>query len=224
MSNKKAKPVDRAMPTIRKPKGSDAAKVNVTRSATTAMQGSSLWANHPELQAANTAWNKAADALESNAKIVRDLRTQLTVAETSQRELRHGWNAATKHMTGVAAVVAEGSADNVHALGFDVLTRVSSGSAPLGAPTGLTASQGSKAGQVILTWERGIARNGSLVQHATDIANPATFSAPIPCTRTKYTLGGLTAQSIVHFRVAFIDSAVPEGMSPWSNWIAGTAS
>jgi hypothetical protein len=223
MSNK-AKPVDRAMPTIRKPKGSDGAIVSVTRSATTAMQGSSLWASNSELQAANTAWNKAADALESNAKIVRDLRTQLTVAETSQRELRHAWDAATKHMTGVAAVVSQGSADNMHALGFDVLTRVGTGPGPLAAPTGLTAAQGSNAGQVILTWECGIARHGSLVQHATDIANPATYSTVVPSTRTKYTLGGFTAQSIVHFPVAFIDPAVSEGMSPWSNWVAGTAS
>jgi hypothetical protein len=222
MSNKKAKPVDRAMPTIRKPKGTDVAKVALTRSTTTAMQGSSLWANSPELQAANTAWNQAANALESNAKIVADLHAHLAAADASQRELRHAWDAATKHMTGVAAVVCKGSADNVHALGFDVLTRVGTG--PLAAPTGLTASQGKKAGQVIITWQRSIARHGSLVQHATDVANPATYSALIPSTRAKYTLDGLAAQSIVHFRVAFIDTAVPGGMSPWSNWVAGTAS
>ena len=201
MSTKKAKPVDQAMPTIRKPKGKDGEKISVTRSATTAMTGSSLWSGSPELQAANAAWNKAADALESNGKIVRDLRTQLGLAEATQRELRHGWIAATKHMTGVATVVCKGSADNVHALGFDVATRVAAG--PLGAPEGLTAKQGSKAGQVVLTWDRGNANHGSLVMHATDVANQATWSVPIPCTRARYTLDGAPSQ---------IERALPRGV------------
>jgi hypothetical protein len=220
MSKTKAKPVDRAMPTIRKPKSSDVTKVATTRSTTTAMKGSSLWGGSPELQAANTAWNSAADSLESNAKAISNLRSQLATLEASQRTLRVGWTAATKRMMGIATVVCQGSADNVHALGLDVFAHVPIGA--LATPTGLTGKPGSLPGQALLAWHRGVAKHGFLVQHATDVANQATWSVLIASTRAKYTFDGGQPQSTLHFRVASIDPTSSTGTSPWTDWVAVT--
>jgi len=81
---------------------------------------------------------------------------------------------------------------------------------------------GKAAGEVVLTWHRGNAAHGFLVQHATDVANPATYSLLMASTRAKYTLKGAQSSTIVHFRVAAIDPASATGASPWSDWVAGT--
>jgi len=213
----KAGAIKRARPMVKRPTV-DTAKVALTRGASTAMQGSSLWAGSPDLQAANGAWNKAADAMEKNAKAISDLRSQLTVLEAAQVGLRHDWDAATEHMTGVASVVSKGAPGLVIELGFIVRTRTPA--APLTAPEGLQAALGKAAGEALFSWHRGDAHNGFVVQHASDVANQATYSVLAATTRASYTLKGATAP--VYLRVAAVDPTSPTGQSPWSVWIAGT--
>jgi hypothetical protein len=74
----------------------------------------------------------------------------------------------------------------------------------------------------VLTWARGDARHGFVVQLARDPASPATLSVPVPCTRSRFTFTGGTPSSIVHLRVAAIDPTSPTGIGPWSDWIAAT--
>ena len=216
----KAKPVDRATPVLKKSRVTDAEKVSVTRSTTTGMKAAPQWSTSPALQAASTAWNAAADAVESNGKIVADLRTQLAAAEAAQRTNRQVWTFATKQLTAQVAVTAEGSSDAVHALGFDVITR--GGPIAQVAPEGLHTAPGKVLGEGIFTWKRGTARHGFLVQHAADPSNPATVSPPVPCTKTKYKIEGAVSATIVHFRVAAIDTTSSTGSGPWSDWVACT--
>jgi hypothetical protein len=216
----KAKPVDKATPVIRKPKGTDGAKVTVTRSVTTAMKVTPQWNASPTLQAAVTAWNAAADSVESNAKSIADTRTKLATLEANQRANRQSWKATTKQVTGIVSVVCEGSPDLVHALGFDVFTHV--GAIAQVAPSGLVTLPGTVVGEAAVSWQRGTAKHGFLVQRASDPANPATIAAAIPCTRTKYKIEGAVSSSVVHFRVAAIDPTTPSGTSPWSDWVACT--
>jgi len=103
-------------------------------------------------------------------------------------------------------------------LGYGVKTHAALG--PLPAPEGLKAERGSASGEAIFTWIRGAARRGFIVQHASDVANQATYSAIKACTKTKYTLKGVTAP--VCFRIAAIDPSVSEGQSPWTAWVAGS--
>jgi hypothetical protein len=216
----KVKPIDRAQPSIRKPKGTDLAKVQVTRNITATMQGSQAWSGSPEIQAVATAWNKGADAIEANAKIVTDLRGKLSLAEAEQRTLRRDWNAVTRTVVATVAPHCQGSADLVHALGFDVRPQGSVG--PVSVPTGITAAPGKAPGEVLVRWQRS-GRRSVAVQHATDVANATTLSAPIPRTGTKYLLKGVLPSSTVYFRLAEVDPNAPSGLGPWSDWVAGTA-
>jgi hypothetical protein len=216
----KAKPVGRALPVIRKPKGSDVDKIGVTRSTTTAMQGSSTWTGSPALQAVTKTWNASADSIESNAKVIADLRSKLAVAEAAQRGFRADWTVETRQVLAIAASVCQGSAELVQGLGLDVLAH--GVSVPLGAPQNLATSQGAALGTAALTWARGNALHGFVVQHATDPANPATLSVPVPCTRVRFTFVGGTSSTVVHLRVAAIDPTSLTGQSPWSDWIAAT--
>jgi len=217
---KKAKPVDRAQPGIRKPKRTDGEKITVTRATTTAMQGSPTWLGSPALQAVTKTWNASADSIEGNAKVIADLRSKLAVAEAAQRGLRADWAVETKQVIATAAIACQGSADLVHGLGLDVLTHAALG--PLAAPANLATSQGAALGSAVLTWARGNAHHGFVVQHATDPASQATLSVPVPCTRVRFTFVGGPPSSIVHLRVAAIDPTSPTGQSPWSDWIAAT--
>jgi hypothetical protein len=208
------------MPVIRKPKRTDAEKVSVTRQITSAMKVTPTWTASPTLQAAATAWNAAADGVESNAKSVKDARAKLAQLEAAQRTARKTWALATRQILSTAAIAAAGSPDTVQALGFDVFTRVVTGLQP--APGGVVSSPGTVTGEAVVSWQKGSARNGFQLQRATDPANPATVSAAIACTKTKYTVEGEKSASTIYFRVAAVDPQSKTGISPWSDWVACT--
>jgi len=217
-----SKPIDRAMPVLRMPRGTDAERVESARASAKAMQQSSLWNANPSLQAVVQAWTGTSDALDANAKAMGDLRKQLALLGASNRQLRHDWNVGLKHTLAAAAVVSKGSANLVHELGLAVVTRgVSGGLLP--APAAPTTALGKAVGEAVLSWERGGVKHGFIVQHAVNIADPATFSVPAACTRTKTALKGLVSGSLVHVRIAAIDPASESGQSPWSDWVGATA-
>ena len=82
---------------------------------------------------------------------------------------------------------------------------------------------GKAQGEVELTFLRGGARHGFLVQRATDVANQATYAPAVVTTKTTYTLTGAPSASVVHVRVAAIDPNAIGEQSPWSDWAAGMA-
>ena len=221
MGKKATNQVDKAKPYIKAPRKTDKQKVSVTRSVTTSMQGSPAWNSDPALQAASTVWNQRADAIEAGAKVVSDLHSKLKTAEGALLGLRRDWSVATQHMVATVAIHCNGSADEAVALGFDVQTRAPK--VPQTAPADLAVQPGKAAGEVVATWSKGTARNGFIVQHATDVANPATIAAPAPSTRPKFTLKGAQSLSTVFFRVAAIDPMVEAGRSDWSAWVSGSA-
>lgn len=216
-----AKPVDRAEPTIKKATRTDSQKVDVAHSTTASMAKSPLWASSPDVQSAATAWNKTADDLASNAKVISDLRNQLKTAESKQQQTRRSYRACKRQVLSTVSLVCAGSADSVKGFSLDVITRATA--SLLEAVEGITTSPGKVAGEATAQWARGLARHGFLVQHATNAADPATYSANIAWTKTKYTLGGAgPSGSSVYFRVAAVDPRSPTGQSPWSAWVAAT--
>jgi hypothetical protein len=219
---KKAAPVDRASPTIRRPTTTDATRVVVTRDVTSAAQKNPGWQNATDLQAAAKAWNQAANDIEANATVVTAARTTLRVAEAKQLGLRRTWRAAKKQVLSTADVLCAGSADDLKAYGFDVLTRAALG-LPIAVPGNLSTTPGTALGDAVVKWPRGDARHGFVVQHASDVANAATYSLPFPCTKCSFTLSGLTSGSVTHFRVAAIDPSSATGTTAWSGWVSGTA-
>jgi hypothetical protein len=222
MSSRKAKPVDRAKPLLRKSRDNDAQKIASTHSTMTAMQGSTLWNANPALQTVATAWSAKAGELDANSKVILDLRSKLATAQAAQETLRRDWTDLLSHLTTNVATVTQGSADQVRDLGFDVLTRGKPGGL-LSAPTGFATAHSGVRGEVVVSWNRGNVKYGFVVQHATDIANPATISTAIPSTKAKFKLSGLASGSVVYVRAATIDPASPVGQSPWSDWFAASA-
>jgi hypothetical protein len=216
----KASHVDRAMPAIRKPRRTDADKLTLTRSMSDTIKASPEWGAAIDVQAATNGWNTAADAIDAQAKMVASLEDQLNTAVSHLGVLRRDWQAATKHLTSTVNVFCKGSVNRVKAFGFDVVTRGTR--TPLVAPSDLAATKGKTLGAVNASWSRGSARNGFVVQHAMDPANPATYSAFVPCTKPRYTLEGAPSGSLVYLRVAAVDPTEKSGLGPWSEWTGGT--
>jgi len=218
---KTAKHVDRATPVLRTPRKTDADKVQATRTASQAMQASPDWAQAVEVQGAVTAWNKVADDMQANVAAVGAAKEVLFQAEAKARVLRRKWQAATDHVLSTVNVFADGSGDVVKGFSLGVRGRTATG-AQL-APEGLSVAPDKAPGSVVAKWKRGTGTHGFIAQHATDPANPATYSAIVPCTASKCRLEGQLSGAVVHFRVAAIDPTEASGQSPWTAWVAGTA-
>ena len=195
--------------------------MTVTRDVTSAASKNPGWQQAPDLQAVSKAWNQIADSIEGNATVVAGLRSQLKIAEAKQHTLRRAWRVTKKQVLSTVDVLCAGSADDLRAYGFDVLQHGVPGQ-PIAVPGDLSTTPGKGSGEVSAKWPKGDARHGFIVQHATDVANPATFSAPMPCTKCKLTLTGQVPATSVHFRVAAIDPSSPTGQTAWSAWVAGT--
>ena len=208
-------------PVLSAPVTTDADKVALTRAHTTSAQASPDWPNALDVQAAVGKWGKAADTLETNGKTVAALRKQLADAETQQQMLRLAWTACTRSVLIAVAIYCAGAAKTILGLGFGTRSKTSLG--PLAMVEGLTSALGKLSGQALVAWTRGQAHHGFLVQHATDANNQATWSAPIPCTKTKMLLEGLPPGSTVYVRVCAIDPSQKGGQAPWSAWMAATA-
>ena len=222
MSSKStAKPVDQAEPTLKQATRTDAQKVNVAHATTTSMAQSPLWGGAGDVQSAAKAWSQSADDLDGNAKVIANIKLQLAAAEAKQLTLRRNWRVCKRHVLSTVSIVCAGSADAVKGFSFAVITRTPA--SLLAAVEGITSSQGAATGEATIEWPKGLARNGFLVQHATNAADATTYSAPIACTKTRYTLAGASPSgSSVSFRVAAVDPLAPSGQSPWSVWVAAT--
>ena len=221
MSKSKKPPVDKAVATIRKPKGKDAQKVAITQVTAQGMQNSPLWGSAADLQKAVVPWTSDANALGANATLVSHLREQLRAADAQQVVLRRNWTASTSHVLATATLFCAGSADKVKSLTLDVEQRGRTG--PLPVPVGLEVNPGAVPGEATAKWPRASAKYGVLLQHATDPANAATVSVPQVCTKTKITLDGMPSNANVSVRIAAIDPSSPQGQTAWSAWVVGNA-
>jgi hypothetical protein len=221
MSKRTKTAVDSARPAIRFSTRTDAEKVRVARTVTTAAKNGPGWATALDLQAAAKVWTHAADDMEANATVISGLRAQLAAAEGKQATLRRSWRAARRQVLSAADVLCAGSADDVKAYGFDTFTRMP-GSA-IAPPETVHTAPGKALGTVHVSWLKGSGRRGFVLQAATDVSNAATYSASIPVTGTKYTYKGAPSGSVVHFRVAAIDPSETTGLTAFSAWVSGTA-
>ncbi len=222
MSKKAKPPVDRAEATIKKSTRTDALKVSVTNEVGQAMPQSPSWGAATDVQAAVKVWTANGAALSANTTVISGLRAQRRRRRgRKQRGLRRGWVAAKGQVTSTVTVFCGGSADMVSTFNLDVVSRGRLGALP--TPTDVAVNPGVAPGEVVTSWEKGIAAHGFLVQHAADPTNPATVSVPAASTKSKLTLGGLPQGANVSFRVAAIDPASATGQTPWSAWVVGNA-
>jgi hypothetical protein len=221
MSSNKPKLAQRPRPATPKARRTTADKVSLTRSLSTSMKTSSHWSSAAELQSSVASWNASADALEANAALIAHLRDQLDQAQLVQRTTLQDWAAGTAHVFANVDILAGGDVETLQSLGFVPAVR----GAPLApnVPDHVTSLPGKLPGQAMVRWDPGVSEHrGYVVQHGTDAANAATYSAPVVSTKRRYLLTGASPASVVQFRVAAIDPSSPAGQTAWSLWVGVT--
>ena len=218
----KAKPASRVKPKLSKPKKTVVDKVSFTRSYTTSFKASPNWSTATELQGAVASWNSSADALEANAKLIAQLRDQLETAVLARRSQLEQWAADTQHVVSCVNVLAGGDAEVLHALGVEAVTSTTPRVSAVPGP--IVIVPGAISGEAKVTWTAsGTRHSGYVLQHATDVANPATISNSVVCTGRRYVIKGAQPASVVYVRVAAIDPSSETGQTAWSDWAAGKA-
>ncbi len=176
-------PIVHVTPITKGKSDTDAEKVTLTVNHLAAAKLSADWANAPLVQSAFALWSAGATDLGNNSTLIANLKSQLSMAETQQKALRLAWAVQQRGVLVAVALYCAGVAKTMLGLGFGARTFGAIGALP--AVEGLTTKLGKIAGETIVAWLRGDAHHGFLVQHATDINNPATFSTPQPCTKIK---------------------------------------
>jgi hypothetical protein len=221
MSKKNGPHVDRAVPTLGQPKRRFSEKVDVTHSLSATMKQSPSWVQAVSVQPALAELESNANDMAASLAAIKGFEEQLQLAKAALLSQGRKWQSSLTHLMSTVQVFADGSVEVVKGFGLEVRSHaVSLG--PVAAPANLVVSTGKKAGNVQAQWSK-TGNNGYVVQHATDPASPATFSAPQAWTKRKITLGGLPSGAIVYFRVAAIDPREASGQSPWAAWTSGAA-
>jgi hypothetical protein len=222
MSKSKNSPhVDRAVPVVRLPKRRTADMVTTTASLSASMKQSPDYAQATAVQTALASLEGGANDIAGTLASIKALDDQLVVLKASLLSQSRKWQTSLKSLLGAVEVFGNGSVEVVKSFALEV--RSFSALGLLAAPVNLTLKQGKDAGTVQAKWTRGNATHGFVVQHATDPANPATFSTPQTWTKSKYTLGGLPSGSNVYFRVAAVDPRATSALGPFAAWASGTA-
>ena len=210
----KPKPAPRARPTTQKPRSTDAEKVDLTRSVTTALKASPDWAAATDVQASVTSWNALADVIVASEQQIATLRDQLSTLLATQHVNRQKWSVLTKQVFTTVDIRCGGDVDKIH--GFGLTAQVRGAPVEVTTPANVTTSPGTLSGQTIVTWDH--VPHGVLVQHASDAANTATYSMPVACTKRRLILSGV--QAPLSIRVAAIDPSAATGLSAWSAWVS----
>jgi hypothetical protein len=211
-------PFDNARPTTTDPEETVAEKIALARKHLGGMKGSPEWAAAADVQTSATSWSDETDALEAIDGKIQRLLARLAAARRQEAVVVRDWRAAKLHVLASVNVRCAGSKDRVQGFGYDVA--LYEHQPPRGVPQGLHGKRSKKPGVATASWttHRG-EHNLFVVQYATDLADPTTYSAPISWTRGTYVLEGQTPGQTIYFRVAVVEPKLPLHQTAYTDWV-----
>jgi hypothetical protein len=209
-----------ATATFRKSYGTDAEKIDACTDQTTAMAASPDWANAADLQKSAAAWTATTAAMKTTITSIDGLRAQVAQLIVTLNTQRGTWIANRKATISALSLYCNGSAKMIEGFGADVFTHTVGGT--ILVPSGLSTMPGVNAGTVDFMFDDTVNRYGFVVQFATNIADPTTYSPQIPCHQGFFSLDGQTSGATLQFRAAAVDPTQRFHMTGWSPWVAGT--
>jgi hypothetical protein len=176
----------------------------------------------PEVLDAAAKWDAATKALDASNKGVDAAVLALQNARTTRAGSMRDCRARARGCLNAITVQAAGSEQVIKDLSMDVAERLES---PLETvPQGLLGVRSATSAAAGWAWTTHNGNHGYMVQFATDVANPATYSAPVHCTKGQFHATAQTPGATLHARVAALDSRLPGGQTAFSTWIASVVS
>lgn len=172
----------------------------------------------PAVETAAEAWEVANEALRGNQKSQADKRAELTQLEVDEGPLVRRWNARRRGLLAAVEAYSDGSKDLVNAFGLASEARARVPVATV--PQDLRPKKNRKPNEAAVIWMPTPGAEGYLVQVASDPKDPATYSAEMACSQSKFGVPNQALGTIVHFRVLALDPELPNGKSAYTDWVA----
>ncbi len=175
------------------------------------------------LQTAVGFWATENTNLTTGAALVASLEKQLAAAHAAQLTNLRRWGTRRVGVLNALNVLCDGSKDMMATFGVAVAEPAAHVAASV--PVDLKSVKSATTGVAAVKWW-GTPKNadGFMVQHATNTADPTTYSAAIPCTKRSFQLPGQTPAATIYFRVAAQDPSLPGGVTAWTAWVPAVAS
>lgn len=192
-------------------------KIERGRSLITKMQNSADWANAPDVQKRTGEWGQVMDDWEANRKARAPLLAKLATLDANDLVFARRFDTKKRAVAGSVTDFADGSRDVVHGFGWSVLGH--DPLAPATTPTNLHDTHSKVKGTASVGWDTTYGKFQYQVQHATNTADPSTFSDPITTSRASFKLEGQTRGATIYFRVCALDPKLPNGKTDWSAWV-----
>lgn len=173
--------------------------------------------NAKEIQAAADAWQTENDNLDAINKQVGQCENELAQARTLQAAAMRRWMGRARGCVSAVNVFCDGSKDLVQSFALEVANRTET---PLETvPENVRGVRSKVVGTATVKWNTHANNHGYMVQYATNLADQATFSAPVHWTKGTYELPGQTPGATLYFRVAALDARLPGGQTAYSAWV-----
>jgi hypothetical protein len=190
-----------------------------------AIMASSSWGlpTAADLQVATKAWATETANITAGETLIAGLEKQLEAARSDQLATLRRWGLRRQGVLNAVNLFCDGSKDTMKTLG--VAVAVDAPHVEPGVPVDVKPIKSSKTGVSGVRWYGTPAnRSGFQVQHATNTADPATYSAPIACSKRSFYLSGQLPAATIYFRVLAVDPMMPGGQTAWSAWVAAVVS
>jgi hypothetical protein len=217
VSNKKK--ADHAIARFTEPTATEAEKVSAAQTHIAGIKASVNWATATGVQTATNAWATETTAVDTGAKVIADLEKQLGVARTNQLANLRRWTLQRQAVLSAINLFCDGSKDTMQT--FSVAVAAATARPPASTPVGLTARKGKVSREVAWQWVLTPKnRHGFMVQHATNVADPTTYSQPVSCSKRSFKLLLQTPGTTISLRVMGLDPSLPTGQTDWSAWVS----
>lgn len=187
-----------------------------------AIKASAALPGATEVVATLALWETENKNLAAANQKVTKAETDLAQARTDQATTARRWKGRASGCIVAVTAFADGSKDIVTGFGMGVAARVES---PLETmPVGLHGVRGKTVATATAQWKTHVGNHGYMVQHASNTADPTTYSPPMHASAGKFVLTGQTPGATVYFRVAACDARLPGHQTDYTAWVAVTVS
>jgi len=208
---------DHASPRITEPMDTPERKAKTALALISSIKANIDYAKATEVETATDAFEtEAKNLVDANADVTA---TSLAASKAVGRQLvaLRRFEARKRGLLTAVDLRCDGSKDAVTAYGFGVVERHETPIAVV--PEGLHRMKSKLAGVAGAAWDPQSGAQGFMVQYATDVNDPATYSTPKANSKASFKLTGLAPGATVYFRVYAVDARLPTGQTDFTPWL-----
>jgi hypothetical protein len=209
---------DHAVATMSDPIDTPAQMVTAGEKHVTGAKANSGLAAATEVNTAVTLLDNATTGLDAANKAVIAADLAAANARVAQATAARTWVGRARGCVNAVTVFAAGSKDVIKSFSFDVAER---GESPLETtPVNMRGVRSKVTGTATWKWQTHPGNHGYMFQHATNPADPTTYSVPVYGKPGTFALPAQTPGATLYARVAAFDARLPGRQTDWTAWAA----